>query len=229
MSSSKFFFEKDIRELHELLLDPLQTVTDFHIITPSVIMIEHKTSKASQRESDFTNPAIGAFITSYGRLKLYETLELLQDKVLYYDTDSAMFKGGKNIEDSVPLGPFLGELESELKPGDYIDFFASLGCKSYAYTSAQGKKVVKAKGFTLKGQTDINIDSMSNILKKEQEARLNNKFAKNNSITIEQFNIRRVKEQQALYNTTEKKSFKFTFDKRKVNWEDFTSLPYGYM
>jgi DNA polymerase elongation subunit (family B) len=192
-------------------------------------MIEYKTCKTSQAESEFTNPPIGGLITSYGRMKLYDTLHQLQEKVLYYDTDSVMFKEGKNIQDSVKVAPYLGELESELKPEDYIDRFASLGCKSYAYTSTQGKKVVKAKGFTLKGQTSINIDSISNILKNKQEARLNKKCVENSCINIEQFNIRRVKTQQALYNTIDNKSFKFTFDKRRVNWEDFTSLPYGHL
>jgi hypothetical protein len=226
---TKFFFAQNIKKFHELLLDPMQTVTDFHIITSSVIMVEVKCHHTQQNESEFTNPAIGGFITSYGRLKLYETLELLQDQVLYYDTDSAMFLGGENIKDSVPIAPYLGELENELKGDDYIERFVSLGCKSYAYTTKNGKSVVKAKGFTLKGQNKINIDSMSKIVQNEQERQLNGTNVGTNSITIEQFNIRRVKHQQALYNVNQEKSFKFTFDKRIVNWEDFTSLPYGYL
>jgi DNA polymerase elongation subunit (family B) len=106
VGSTTFFYDNEIKQLHSLLLDPNQRVTDFHILSKSAIMIEYKTCKTSQGESEFTNPPIGGFITSYGRMKLYDTLHQLQDKVLYYDTDSVMFKGGKNIQDSVKVAPY---------------------------------------------------------------------------------------------------------------------------
>ena len=80
VGGTRFFFSEDIAKLHEVLLDPTTKVTDFHILTPHVIMIETKMNQSSQSESQFTNPAIGGFITSYGRLKLYETLELIQEE-----------------------------------------------------------------------------------------------------------------------------------------------------
>lgn len=39
-----------------------------------------------------TNVFLAAFTTCYARLKLYEVLEQLQERVLYFDTDSIIFK-----------------------------------------------------------------------------------------------------------------------------------------
>ena len=42
-------------------------------------------------EHEKSNIYISEFITGYSRLKLYELLELLQEKVLYFDTDSIVY------------------------------------------------------------------------------------------------------------------------------------------
>jgi hypothetical protein len=38
-----------------------------------------------------SNVYIAAYVTAYARLKLYEALEILQDKALYFDTDSCVY------------------------------------------------------------------------------------------------------------------------------------------
>ncbi|KAK9696077.1 hypothetical protein QE152_g32146 [Popillia japonica] len=71
---------------------------------------------------------------SWTRLKLYSHLEKLDDRVLYYDTDSVIYSSRPGEWD-VPIGSFLGEMTDELKcygEGSYITTFASGGPKLYA-------------------------------------------------------------------------------------------------
>ena len=87
-------------------------------------------------------------MTSYGRLRLYKMLDRLQESCIYSDIDSAFMIDPRNIQDSISAGHYLGDVESELLPQDYITEFVSLGPKTYAYTTAEDQSVVKAKGFT---------------------------------------------------------------------------------
>eukprot|EP00005_Dracoamoeba_jomungandri_P012641 CAMPEP_0174263248 /NCGR_PEP_ID=MMETSP0439-20130205/17846_1 /TAXON_ID=0 /ORGANISM="Stereomyxa ramosa, Strain Chinc5" /LENGTH=115 /DNA_ID=CAMNT_0015348499 /DNA_START=82 /DNA_END=425 /DNA_ORIENTATION=+ len=87
------------------------------------------------------------------RIHLYEALEKLGERVLYFDTDSVIFKVNtqKNEQpsDFVEISNKLGEWTNELKPGDYITHFLSTGPKSYAYITKAGKRVVKMKGICM--------------------------------------------------------------------------------
>ena len=59
-----------------------------------------------------TNIYIACFTTSHARLMLYDKLDYLQKKVLYFDTDSIIYTddGTKHIE----TGDMLGEMTDEL-------------------------------------------------------------------------------------------------------------------
>jgi DNA polymerase elongation subunit (family B) len=50
-----------------------------------------------------SNVVLAAFTTAYARLKLCEVLDMLQERVLYYDTDSVIFVS-KPDEPDPPLG-----------------------------------------------------------------------------------------------------------------------------
>ena len=95
-----------------------------------------------------TNVVIAAFTTAYARLKLYNVLDLLQECVLYYDTDSVIFilRPG---ESEPSTGNYLGDLTNELKQGDYITTFISGGPKNYCYKTASNKIETKVRGITL--------------------------------------------------------------------------------
>ncbi|KAF0027128.1 hypothetical protein F2P81_019869 [Scophthalmus maximus] len=82
------------------------------------------------------NVFIAAFITAYGRLTVYSYLQQLQDRVLYFDTDSLIYVS-KEGESQLKLGNYLGGLTDELK-GDSIIEFAAAGPKSYAYMRVKG-------------------------------------------------------------------------------------------
>lgn len=86
---------------------------------------------------------IAAFTTAYGRLKLYSYLEQLQERVLYYDTDSIIYVT-KEGERRLDLGNYMGDL-TELD-GDSRKEFAAAGPKSYAYQTCNNKVVLRVKG-----------------------------------------------------------------------------------
>ncbi|MGB5440078.1 MAG: DNA polymerase, partial [Gammaproteobacteria bacterium] len=100
-----------------------------------------------------TNVVIAAFVTAHARIRLYSYLEELQDRVLYFDTDS-VFYTSKPGEKNLPTGDYLGDLTDELAEygdGSYVTEFISAGPKNYSYKvfSTRDKKIhqaIKVKG-----------------------------------------------------------------------------------
>ena len=66
---------------------------------------------------------VAAFTTCWARLKLYSYLETLQHQVLYYDTDSVIYKWKEGLP-RIETGDFLGEMKNEVE-GDHIVEFVS--------------------------------------------------------------------------------------------------------
>ena len=54
-----------------------------------------------------TSVVLAAFVTSYGRLRLYDEIDKLGDRVLYFDTDSIIFVSRPGEYEPV-LGNFWG-------------------------------------------------------------------------------------------------------------------------
>ena len=84
-----------------------------------------------------TNLFIAIFTTAHARLKLYSALETLQQRVLYYDTDSVIYKWRPG-QVEIPLGVFLGEFTDEVE-GDPIIECASGGAKNMGMKPGEGK------------------------------------------------------------------------------------------
>lgn len=112
-----------------------------------------------------TDIFIAAFTTCHARLKLYSYSDMLQKQVLYYDTDSVIYRCLPE-QPRIPTGDFLGDMTDELE-GDSIVEFVSGGAKNYGYKTAGGKIECKVRGFTLnvRGSVALNYDTMkANIL-----------------------------------------------------------------
>ena len=84
-----------------------------------------------------TNVILAAYTTAQARLCLYTILGGLEDRVLYMDTDSAIYI---NIDGewNPPLGDYLADLKDETK-GVPITAFVLEGPKSYVYQLEDGK------------------------------------------------------------------------------------------
>ena len=103
-----------------------------------------------------TNEVIGACVTAGARIYLYGFLDKLQEKAIYCNTDSVIFKQpGPRCETTlIKTGDNLGQMQSELKKGEVVVEVVCAGPKSYAYktyTSAsdESKAVCKVRGITL--------------------------------------------------------------------------------
>ena len=82
---------------------------------------------------------MACFTTCWARLKLYDALDILQERVLYRDTDSVVFLSAQGMP-KPPLGDYLGDLKDEFLPDDDIVEFASGGPKNYGYKTHKGKE-----------------------------------------------------------------------------------------
>jgi hypothetical protein len=101
-----------------------------------------------------TNEVIGAFVTACAHLHLYSCLDRLQEKPLYCNTDSVFYVQRENEPALIPCGDKLGDMVSELQPGEHVTEFVSAGVKNYAYkiaNSARGetKTVCKVRGIAV--------------------------------------------------------------------------------
>ena len=121
------------------------------VLTEQRVKIHYKHQLQDDHISPNLNIFIACFTTCHTRLKLYEALNQLQKRVLYFDTDSVIFKtslGQKKPE----LGDYLGNFKNELSEGDTITQFASGGPKNYGYQTKQGKQECKVRGISLNSE-----------------------------------------------------------------------------
>lgn len=172
-----------------------------------------------------TNIFIAAFTTSYARLKLYESLDVLQKQVLYYDTDSVIYKWQPGLP-SIPTGEFLGDMKNELEPGDVITEFISGGAKNYGYKTRAGKVECKIRGFTLnvRGSGVLNFQTMKENILEELKKPLQHRRTTN---VVTPYYFKRDLEQKQIQLVTQIKQYGLVFDKRVLN-TNATSYPYGY-
>ena len=171
------------------------------------------------------NVFIAAFTTSLARLKLYDALDFLGDRVLYYDTDSVIYKT-KRGQDKLPLGEFVGEFTDETD-GDVITEFCSGGTKNYGYITRRGKTECKVRGFSLNYETKqvLNYHTMKENILKELDEPLEQ--LRKMVITIPDY-FQRDQVTKKIKLTERKKQYKLVFDKRVIDPAARSSTPYGY-
>jgi len=152
---------KDAERFFRLLTCQSTQVTNIQFVNDDCIEVYYTQGDGFVSTSDKTNVVIAAFTTAHARLKLYSVLELLQQRVLYFDTDSIIYTS-KPGEWNPPLGDYLGELTNELDDDDYITTFVSGGPKNYSYQTKNGKSVCQVRGFTLndRGSQKLNFAAM---------------------------------------------------------------------
>jgi hypothetical protein len=88
--------------------------------------IVYSNIEENQLDNGKTNIFVAAFTTCWARLKLYELLEKLGDRALYFNTDSVIYRW-RHGQPDIPLGDFLGDMTNELDDDDYITEFVSGG------------------------------------------------------------------------------------------------------
>ncbi|XP_055336862.1 uncharacterized protein LOC129587247 [Paramacrobiotus metropolitanus] len=152
-------------KFYDMLLSGKYHVQSWELFTEDVVQLSYTKESGFVERNPNTNVILAAFTICWARLHLYNFMDMVKDRLLYFDTDSIFFVTKPGLIDP-PTGIFLGDLTNELKPGQYITQFVSLGAKTYAYVTNDGDAVVKVKGFTFNGQTSeqINFSTMLEML-----------------------------------------------------------------
>ena len=156
----------DPQAFHRFLDTDTLDVRHVFIINDTMVEVHYQYQDEDIPMSPNLNIFVAAFTTCWARLRLYEALELLGERVLYYDTDSVIYLEEEG-QPSPVLGDYLGDFTSELDPDDYIEELVSGGPKNYGYKTKQGKVECKVRGFRLNsgGKTQLNYEVMrQNVL-----------------------------------------------------------------
>ena len=220
MSQTKYVTERS--EFYEILLDDKLDNINFQFINDDMVQMTYNFKDQFVDNSKNTNVYIACFITSHARLMLYNKLDYLKEKVLYFDTDSIIYAddGTKNVKTGDMLGDMLGDMTDEIS-GKGITNFVSTGPKSYSFKYGDNQQKSAIKGFTLNHENNslLNHDSLSKIVKK---------YIREITIVNENKITRKNRE---IVNEYCEKVFKFGYDKRvirQINEEHSDTLPYGY-
>ena len=216
----------DPQTFHQFLNTDTIDVRQVSIINDQMVEVQYQYEKEDIPVSPNLNIFVACFTTCHARLKLYDTLQSLGERVLYYDTDSVIFvtdEGQANPD----LGPYLGDISSELDEKDHIVEFVSGGPKNYGYTTKKAKVECKVRGFRLnsEGKTQLNynvrktnvIDELQKPLLKPRETTVYNTH-----------HIVRDPQTYQLYTFSQRKDYKLVYDKRVVDAKTFQTYPYGY-
>ena len=210
------------KELFDLLYSSEFEVTDARLVNDDTVEVHYRNIGEFEEQNNKVNIVIAAFTTAYARLKLYDLLDQLQERVLYYDTDSVIYlhEPGKP---EPSLGDYLGDLTDELD-GDYITAFTSLGPKNYAYETNNNKRVTKVRGITMDYATTkkLNLEVMHSLLHLHLNCHIQGKVTVDNP-----FKITRDKKNKKIITKRTKKDYRFVYNKRVVK-ENYGTVPYGY-
>jgi len=217
---SKTEYVTDIKRFYEIMLDDRLENINLIFLSETMVQMSYSLKDLFVENDHNTNVFIATFTTSNARLRLYEMLDYLDEKVIYYDTDSIVYidDGTKPIITGCMLGDWTDELG-----GNYITNWVSTGPKSYDYITNLSKEICKIKGFFLNYENSqfLNFKTMSEMVKKECKG-----------VTIvEENKITRDPKTKNIVNKYQEKFLSFDYDKRvinKVNDEHIDTLPYGY-
>jgi hypothetical protein len=213
------------KELYSMLRNPEMTVKDL-LCVGEKLRVTYRDKHDFVKTPAYSSLITGIFVTSYARMELYKYLDLLQDKVLYYDTDSVFYILPPGVEDPIKEGNSLGQMSNELKKGCYITEMVCGACKSYGYKefnpqTGEEKTTVKAKGFRLTGDASaiLSFNSLRDAVDKKVKGI-------HKIIKVPQTRIR-VNKQMELHTVDEEKEFQVVYEKRRLLC-DFRTLPWGW-
>lgn len=220
------------KKLLNLLHDSEKNILHVLPANQEILYVQWESIEEAVDSSPNTNVVIAAYVTAQARLKLYEYMERLGERLLYVDTDSCIFvtKKDNNYEYTPHLGSLLGDMTDELTDygtGSYIINFLSGGPKFYAYrvlnpSTGIVSECCKVKGITLNFENSIkiNFDTIQNLI----EDVLNGK--EEGGINMNFRSIRRLPTHE-IVTRDETKTCNVVLTKRQFVNRNF-SLPYGF-
>ena len=152
-----------------MLSDDGVEVSGVHHVNNDSLYMSYKKSNKFQTLTLNTNVIIASYVTTHVRHELYNYLEQLKDRALYCDTESVIYRHivGKY---NPPLSEFEGGMTDELG-GSHITEYGANSQKIYAIRTADGKQIVKIKGFTLNyvASNQLNFDVIKDMVISDEQ------------------------------------------------------------
>ena len=122
-------------------MDDRQVIHRIEIMNEHMVEVYHSFDESCIPMQTNVNIFVACFTTSYARLKLYKALDMLQERVLYMDTDSVIYTQ-KPGQLSIPTGNYLGQYTNELDEGDHIVEFVAAAPKKLRVQHKAGKAML---------------------------------------------------------------------------------------
>ena len=135
----------DPPKFHSFLNSDTLDVRHVSVVNDNIVEVYYQFQEEDIPVSPNLNVFVACFTTCWARLRLYEALELLGQRVLYFDTGSVIYLEEPG-QPNPPLGDYLGQFTSELKANDHITEFVSGGPKNYGYQPRTGKSSASSVG-----------------------------------------------------------------------------------
>ena len=214
-------------QFHEFHDSDKYDVRYVSVLTEQRVEVHYKHQLQDDPVSPNLNIFIACFTTCWARLKLYKQLHKLKERVLYFDTDSVIFKtsSGQRKPD---LGEYLGNFKNELNEGDTISEFASGGPKNYGYQTHQGKQECKVRGISLnsEGSKQLNFPILKqNVLDDIQQPL---ETGTRQTAVRKPYHIVRQAKDYRIQTEERVKQYQLVYSKRVIDPKTFQTYPYGY-
>ena len=220
-NKSKYKMINTLMELYEYLLNEQYEIQDIYFLNDQKAQIFYTDKEELHLGGKDSNVVLGAFVTCYGRMRLYQEMFKIDDRILYYDTDSIIFISKKNQYEP-ELADYLGKFTNEIKSkdGNFIQEYVSAGPKNYAYKLDTDKTFCKIKGFSVNfiASQSLNFHSMKDLVLNEDP---------DQRIEVEQNKFIRDKNNWTIRTETMSKLYRQVYDKR-ILLDNFETLPFGF-
>ena len=220
----------DPQAFHRFLDTDTVDVRHVSVKNERMVKVHYQYCKEDIPVSPNLNIFVASLTTSWARDRINKALQLLGERVLYYDTDSIIYLE-ESGQPNPALGDYLGEFTSELEADVYIEEFVSGGPKNYGYKTKKGKVECKVRGFRLnsEGKAQLNYDAMrQNVLDEIQHPQDHPQKEPRQTQVVKTYQIVRDAKTYDLYTYPDYKRYQLVYDKRVIDPSTFQTYPYGY-
>ena len=225
----------DPEEFADIVFNNIYTTHSLTLLTDQLVLLSFSKKDEHIKPSPHANSILSSFITAYSRLELYKQLEILQDNVLYVDTDSVYYVQEPNGY-NIPLGCSMGEFSSELDKygGDEIvgiSEFTSSGPKEYSVkvVRKQDNKVIayetKAKSFRISYSASKHLCHSSMV---QNVFSFLENYGKVDPISVYQTQFQKTPQGDVISADIQKKFNISLATKRKILFPTPFTVPWGY-